>query len=399
MFTLNKENPLFFDSEKLQSEFIRQASVCHGCRLCFNYCPAFPKMFEYTDKKGPAKLVLEDLFDIASDCFHCNMCFVNCPYTPPHEFNMDFPHLMSWAWLYYKSKKGLSLRDRLFEMLDSASLVRPIAKKFLDNGKELMGISKEAPSLRIDDRGFLKEVKPREIKDPVAKVVLFHTCLVENFYPEIGKDVVEVFNKLNIEVRTDNFSCCGAPMLDVGDAERLKKTAERNYNILKKYVEMGYDVVSPIPTCTLMLTKEYQYILDKEQIKVYDVMEYLMKLKKEGKVNWSGEMEKKVFYHPPCHLKYLKVGVPGVQAMRSLRLNVEISNMGCSGIDGGWGLRNYDKAKVVGAKMMDAFAHKDAEIFATECPLAGLQIEKASGKKPVHPISLLKEAIKNDPSK
>ncbi|MEM1859420.1 MAG: glycerol-3-phosphate dehydrogenase, partial [Metallosphaera sp.] len=68
MYTLNKDNPAFFDSSKLQSEFVRQATICHGCRLCFNYCPAFPKMFQYTDKKGPSKLTLEDLFDVASDC-------------------------------------------------------------------------------------------------------------------------------------------------------------------------------------------------------------------------------------------------------------------------------------------------------------------------------------------
>ncbi|MCH1771054.1 MULTISPECIES: heterodisulfide reductase-related iron-sulfur binding cluster [Metallosphaera] len=399
MYTLNKDNPAFFDSSKLQSEFVRQATICHGCRLCFNYCPAFPKMFQYTDKKGPSKLTLEDLFDVASDCFHCNMCYVNCPYTPPHEFNMDFPHLMAWAWLYYKSKTGLTLRDRLFEMLDTATLVRPIAKKFLEGGKQFMGISPDAPPLRLADRSFLKTVKPKKIEKPVAKVVLFHTCLVENFYPEIGEDVVEVLNALNIEVVTDNFACCGAPMLDVGDATQLKKNAEKNFKMLKEYMDKGYDVVSPIPTCTLMLTKEYKYILDREPIKVYDIMEYLMKLRKEGKISWNGEIPKNVFYHTPCHLKYLKVGLPGVQAMRTLKLNVEMSNMGCSGIDGGWGLRNYSKAKVVGAKMMDAFANSKADIFATECPLAGLQIEKASGRRAVHPISLLKEVIKNNPSK
>ncbi len=203
------------------------------------------------------------------------------------------------------------------------------------------------------DRGFLKSVKPKKISNPVAKVVLFHTCLVENFYPEIGEDLVEVFNALNIEVAVDNFPCCGAPMLDVGDADRLKKNAERNYRMLMEYVNKGYDIVSPIPTCTLFLTKEYKYVLDREPIKVYDSMEYLMKLKKEGKIDWKGEIPKNVFYHTPCHLKHLKVGLPGVQAMRSLKLKVDISNMGCSGIDGGWGLRNYGKAKAVGAKMME----------------------------------------------
>ncbi|AWR93242.1 heterodisulfide reductase-related iron-sulfur binding cluster [Acidianus brierleyi] len=393
MYSLNKDNPDFFNQTKLQSEFIRQASVCHGCRRCFNYCPVFPKLFKFTDQKGPKALTLDDLFDISPDCFHCNMCYVNCPFTPPNDLNMDFAHLMSWGWLFYRSKTGIPLKDRIFEMLDFAGFVRPLSRNMV---KGL--ISEGAPELRVAEKGFLSNFKRKDIQNPKARVVLFHTCLVENFYPEIGEDLVEVYNKLGIEVITANFICCGAPMLDVGDSEALKRNAEYNYNIIKEYIKKGYDVVSPIPTCTLMLTKEYQYILDKDAIKVYDAMEYLLKLKREGKIELKGEMPKSIFYHTPCHLRYLGVGYPGVQLMRSLKSKVEIADKGCSGIDGGWGLRNYSKAKVIGSKMMEAFSQSNAEIFATECPLAGLQIFKASGRKPLHPIQVLKEAMKNDKS-
>ncbi|AWR96306.1 glycerol-3-phosphate dehydrogenase [Acidianus sulfidivorans JP7] len=390
MYTLNKDNPDFFNTDKLNSEFIRQASVCHGCRRCFNYCDVFPKMFKFTDEKGPKALTLDDLFEISKDCFHCNMCFVNCPYTPPHEFNMDFPHLMSWAWLFYRNKKGIPLKERFYEWLDFAGLVRPLAKEMIKSLE-----SKDAPELKIADEGFLSTVKPKDIQNPKAKVVLFHTCLVENFYPEIGKDLVEVYNKLGIEVKTERFKCCGAPMLDVGDATALKNNAEYNFNLLKKYVDEGYDIISPIPTCTLMLTKEYKYILDKDPVKVYDAMEYLLKLKREGKIDIKGNIGKSIFYHTPCHLRYLGVGLPGVQLMRGVKGKVEITDKGCSGIDGGWGLRNYSKAKRIGSKMMEAFSQANAELLVTECPLAGLQIEKASGRKPLHPIQVLKEVINN----
>jgi glycerol-3-phosphate dehydrogenase subunit C len=393
MYSLNKDNPDFFNQNKLQSEFIRQASVCHGCRRCFNYCPAFPKLFKFTDQKGPKALTLDDLFDITTDCFHCNMCYVNCPFTPPNDLNMDFAHLMDWAWLFYRSKSGIPLKDRLFEMLDFARFVRPISKNMV---KGL--ISNDAPELKVSDKGFLSSFNNKEIQNPKAKVILFHTCLIENFYPEIGKDLVEVYNRLGIEVKTANFLCCGAPMLDVGDADALKRNAEYNYKLLKEYVEKGYDIVSPVPTCTLMLTKEYQYVLDKDPIKVYDSMEYLLKLKREGKIQIKGELPRSIFYHTPCHLKYLGVGIPGVQLMRNVKSKVEVADKGCSGIDGGWGLRNYSKAKVVGSKMMEAFSQSNAEVFATECPLAGLQILKATGRKPLHPIQVLKEAMENDKS-
>jgi glycerol-3-phosphate dehydrogenase subunit C len=49
--------------------------------------------------------------------------------------------------------------------------------------------------------------------------------------------------------------------------------------------------------------------------------------------------------------------------------------------------------------MMESFKESKAELFVTECPLAGLQIEKASGRKPLHPIQVLKEVIKSGQNK
>jgi Fe-S oxidoreductase len=72
-------------------------------------------------------------------------------------------------------------------------------------------------------------------------------------------------------------------MLDVGDVKSLKENAEYIYALMQKLVSEGYDTVSPIPTCTLILSKEYMLILGKDEIKVYDSLEYLLKLEREGK--------------------------------------------------------------------------------------------------------------------
>jgi len=350
-------------------------------------------LFNLTDKKGPKTLTLEDLNLVSSECFHCNMCYVNCPYTPPHEFAMDFAHLMDWAWLNYKSKAGLKLRDMLWESMDVLPLVRPLAKGALRAGSKILGVEEDAPMPELSDREPRIENK---VEKPIAKVVLFPTCLARNFFPEVVEDLVEVYNKLGIEVKMGNFRCCGAPMLDAGDAKRLHENAEHNVREIEKHRSQGYEVVTPIPTCTMMMTKEYQYVLDREPPKVYDAMEFLFKMKREGKVEIKGDLGGiQILYHTPCHLKHLKVGLPGVQLIRGMNAKVTTADKGCSGIDGGWGLRNYSKAKVVGAKMMEAFASSNAEQFSTECPLAGLQVRKASGRRAMHPISLLKEGMKS----
>lgn len=396
MVSLDYESREFRDTERLQREFVRQSTICHGCRRCFNYCPAFPTLFRLTDSKGPDKLTLEDTKVVSEQCFHCNMCYINCPYTPPHEFSMDYPRLLEWAFLYWREREGVPLKERLMSMTDALPLVRPLGKlgeKTYETMSSYAGVSPDAPKLRLDPQGFLRTASPKRIESPVAKVVLFHTCLVENFFSGVGNDVIEVYNRLGIEVKVADFRCCGAPYLDSGDAKSLKQNALYNSTLIQKYVEEGYDVVSPIPTCTLMLTKEYPLILGKEAPKVYDVMEYLWKLKREKKIEIRGEAPQKVLYHAPCHLRYLGVGLPGVQMMKSVKADVERVDKGCSGIDGGWGLRHYIVAKSVGSKMMEAFREGKADTFATECPLAGLQIRAATGKEPKHPITVLKEAM------
>jgi glycerol-3-phosphate dehydrogenase subunit C len=95
-----------FDSIKLLKEFERIASVCNGCRLCFNYCDAFPTLFKIIDERGAVKLTLEDLREVLSKRFHCKMCYV-----PPHEFMVNFSGLMEWAWPFFKTNEDLSLRD------------------------------------------------------------------------------------------------------------------------------------------------------------------------------------------------------------------------------------------------------------------------------------------------
>jgi len=88
----------FYDEEKLDDELRRVFDVCHGCRRCFNLCDSFPKLFDLIDdsESGELDTVSSNNFGPVVDaCTLCDMCYMTkCPYVPPHEFNLDFPHLM-----------------------------------------------------------------------------------------------------------------------------------------------------------------------------------------------------------------------------------------------------------------------------------------------------------------
>jgi len=88
----------FYDRAALDDELRRQFDICHGCRRCFNLCDSFPRLFDLIDDSESGELDTVDSQDfspIIDACTMCDMCFMTkCPYVPPHEFNLDFPHLM-----------------------------------------------------------------------------------------------------------------------------------------------------------------------------------------------------------------------------------------------------------------------------------------------------------------
>jgi len=112
-FPLPWQSEKFYDLEDLDNEMRRQSEVCHGCRRCYNLCDSFPHLFSLLDDEKTSKTGDVDgldsnphFADVASKCTLCDLCFLTkCPYTPPHEFELDFPRLM----LRYRAVGGDSL--------------------------------------------------------------------------------------------------------------------------------------------------------------------------------------------------------------------------------------------------------------------------------------------------
>ncbi|SVA77327.1 uncharacterized protein METZ01_LOCUS130181, partial [marine metagenome] len=113
--------PDFGDENSLNAELERVFDICHGCRRCFNLCHTFPTLFDVVDesKTGEIDSVPKEAYwNIVDHCYLCDMCFMTkCPYVPPHEWNVDFPHLMLRA----KAKQFKSSKTRFRDKLLSAT--------------------------------------------------------------------------------------------------------------------------------------------------------------------------------------------------------------------------------------------------------------------------------------
>ena len=95
---LDWRNPDFYDMAKIEAEMHRVFDICHTCRRCFNLCDSFPRLFDLIDESATGELDAvkpADYKKVVDACTLCDLCFMTkCPYVPPHEWALDFPHLM-----------------------------------------------------------------------------------------------------------------------------------------------------------------------------------------------------------------------------------------------------------------------------------------------------------------
>jgi citrate/tricarballylate utilization protein len=80
-----------------EPEFLREAqrqlTVCNACRYCEGFCAVFPAL----ELRGEVEA--GDLTYLANLCHDCRDCYTACMFTPPHEFAVDIPRVLSAARL------------------------------------------------------------------------------------------------------------------------------------------------------------------------------------------------------------------------------------------------------------------------------------------------------------
>ncbi|HZU06754.1 MAG TPA: anaerobic glycerol-3-phosphate dehydrogenase subunit C [Chloroflexota bacterium] len=406
--------PEYWDAQALEREQRRQFEVCHGCRLCHNLCPAFPRLFAYLDEAADGdvdRLTPAHLREVTALCYECKLCFVVCPYTPPHEFQIDIPRLVLRARAVYAREAPRRLGARLLAAPDlvgplgcaaaplaNAAARQPLVRRVME---QTLGIHRQALLPRFAPFTFASWFARRRAPacaTPIRKVALFYTCLVNYYHPEIGMAAVKTLERSGVEVICPPQRCCGMPALDEGQLEAALHHMARNVESLAAAVEAGYDIVVPEPTCGMMLRKEYPDYLHSEAAqrvarRTYDLAEYLLQLDRAGKLRKDfAYAPGKIAYHQPCHLKYQAIGRRSVELLQLIPgAEVVVVDRGCSGHDGTWAFkREYHPLSLeVGARLFAGLREAGAAILATDCSLAALQIEQGTGQRPVHPIEIL----------
>ena len=418
------DQPDYWDTDSLDKELRRQYDVCNSCRLCFNLCPAFPKLFVHFDSdevdNDPDKLSTEQVSEFVDLCYNCKLCFIKCPYTPPHKFLIDIPRVVMRARAVAQKKDGIELRERMLSSPDEIGRISARAAPIVN------WANKSRFSRRMMERFFgvhRDKILPTFASETFAswfrrnfvsaqfvaapsrpRVAIFQSCVVNYNEPQIGRAIVRVLDRNGAEIRLpEGQVCCGMPYIDSGRLDEALAHFRSNIRILLPFVREGYDILIPEPTCGMMLKKEYADHLKGEEREqalevaahVFDISEYLVKLNAAGGLDRNFPIKVgKVAYHQPCHLKYQAIGTKSIDLLRLSGAEVIFIDKGCSGHDGTWAMKKeyFEMAQKVARGLHRGVRESAADIVSTDCSLAGIQITQGTERRTVHPVEVLARA-------
>jgi Fe-S oxidoreductase len=422
------KDPEFYNETPLFEELERVYDICHGCRRCVSLCDAFPTLFDLVDESDTFELDgvnKDDYWKVVDECYLCDLCYqVKCPYVPPHDWNIDFPHLMLRAKAIQFRKGERKLSHKLISSTDMTGRISsiPVINQTVNAANKNPAMRKVASRLLdIHPKAQLpafhqetlrkrsKRHQPRGVQSTEAgptrgRAALFLTCYCNFHKPGIGEDLIAIFEHNGIPVKpTEKESCCGMPKLEQGDLESVDKLRRKNIPQLVKMIDEGWDIVAAVPSCVLMFKQELPLMFpdDEDILKVkrhiFDPFEYLLHRHKAGLLRTEFQSSLgTVAWHVPCHQRVQNIG-PKTKQVLSLVPGTEINAIErCSGHDGTYGVRNdsWAKSQKIARPVISRAKKMEADYLVSDCPMAATQI--ANGLELKHPetnpLSLLRKA-------
>lgn len=138
-------------------------------------------------------------------------------------------------------------------------------------------------------------------------IQLFITCLVDSFFPQVGKAVVTTFNRLGLDVELPRRqTCCGQPAFNAGLRADARSMAQRTIEIFERNAA---PVVIPSGSCVHMFRHGYPELFASDPAwhsralalaaRTFEFTEYLVD--SLGVTDLGASWQGILAYHPSCH--------------------------------------------------------------------------------------------------
>lgn len=403
------------------AEVKREIDKCARCGKCRSVCPVFIETGDETRVARGRITLAEAIFqgeifyskelrDYIYSCKKCLRCQATCPSGVDFgliidallegiEKNMGIPLMAKFVLRY------LLPRRRLFDL---AIRVASWSQRLIPGQRK--GSLRHLP-LFFMGRRWVPHLAQRTVLDrfsetkrlsnPRMRVGFFVGCLTNYVYPNIAESLIDVLNKLNIEVVVPPSQvCCGIPARSLGDTTATRILAEKNREVFE--AEKLDAIVTACSTCLLTIKREYLRLLGEPwrpmTEKMYDISVFLEKF-----TQYRPEpLDTTVTYHDPCHLKWglNTTREPRTVLSRCARLKeMEYADRCCGG-GGVFSIIYRDLSMKIGEHKINSVDKSGARIVATSCPgcvlqLADLAASKDLSVETLHVIELLSRTLNN----
>jgi len=322
-----------------------------------------------------------------------------------------------------KYQKGTTrLRDKVITNTDAMGKLAsiPIVVNFVNSATHsptvragldrAFGIHRDAPLPRFHSDTFRRTWRKTKTDhgEPTAltrgRVVIFATCYGNYNEPRMVDDLAAVFEHNGITLRLpERERCCGMPKLELGDLETVERYKKENIAELVRWVDEGWDIVAPVPSCVLMFKQELPLMFPEDhQVQrvrkaIFDPFEYLSLRAKEGKLRTDFKHSLgRVSYHVACHQRVQNIGLKTRDILALVpETKIDVIER-CSGHDGTYAVKTefYTDAMRIGTPVFNRVREQKPDHYTSDCPIAAHHIGHGldDGTAPDLPLGLLRRA-------
>jgi L-lactate dehydrogenase complex protein LldE len=190
-----------------------------------------------------------------------------------------------------------------------------------------------------------------------VRVSLFVTCFNDTLFPQTGRAVVTLLERLGCEVDFPlEQTCCGQMHMNSGHAREGTALARR----FARVFEGAEAVVTPSASCAGMLRQQVG-------AQVYELSEFLVDQLKVEDV--GAYFPHRVTYHPTCHsLRELGLGDKPLRLLRAVR-GIELVELPeateCCGFGGTFAVKNADVSSAMVTDKVRAVLDTGAEVVCS----------------------------------
>lgn len=389
-----------------------------------NSCPIYKQLnVESVSPRGKVQLIkkiqegkfeaTEGFKNLLYTCLLCETCTVNCP--SGVKIDRLFKSMRSEILkkfklpLYKQIMFNILSSDRLlpFCMFWGRTIGNPLMSLLPQKGK--IGAIAFSKLPRLNAQPLLDQY-PETIsaaKTARGRVLYFPGCATNYLFENIGRSVIKVLNRLDVEVIIPkDQKCCSLPIFLSGAREMAIGNIKKNIAVFNSYAHVDAIIVD-CATCGAAFKEEYVHILgemgedtkeaQKVKNKVMDISQYLAKFDMK---KYLHPLKGRVTYHDPCHLvrsqkikdepRALLKQIPGLEFAEMAGADV------CCGGGGTFQMDHPDISVSITKNKIQSIKDTGADTVASGCPGCRLQINGNLGNekiKVVHPIELLAKAM------